>query len=85
MITVAIWLAFFSILPVLFWLFSMLFDRLRFLLMPAHHIEVEHVDEHGVSTISIVNVSSDMEFYRVAMKAIRTGRIVREAKHDSNH
>ncbi|MGJ3743660.1 hypothetical protein LKY70_18200 [Yersinia pseudotuberculosis] len=85
MTTVAIWLAFFSILPVFYWLFCILFDRLRFMIMKAHYIEVESFDDEGVSTVSVVNVSSDMEFYRVAMNAIRDGRAVKEAKHDSNH
>ncbi|WEA05762.1 hypothetical protein PWF83_19060 [Pantoea dispersa] len=80
MTTVAIWLAFFSSLPVLYWLFSMLFDRVRFMLMPAHLIEIEYINDKGESSVQTINVSSDMEFYRVAMSAIRNGRVVRKAK-----
>ncbi|WP_028715484.1 hypothetical protein [Pantoea ananatis] len=80
MLTVAIWLAFFSLLPVFYWVFCIIFDRLRFMLMPRHRVEIEFQDEEGVSRVEIVDVSSDNQFYLVAMDAIRAGRKVREAK-----
>ncbi|MGX9362215.1 hypothetical protein [Pantoea ananatis] len=80
MLTIAIWLAFFSLLPVFYWVFCIIFDRLRFMLMPRHCIEIEFQDDEGVSRVEIVDVSSDNQFYLVAMDAIRAGRKVREAK-----
>ena len=77
MIAFAFWLAFFRLLPVLYWVLKMGFDRLRFALMPKHHLVLECVDSEGVVRRDVVDVSSDDEFYKIAMNAIRAGRSVK--------
>ncbi|KAA0469290.1 hypothetical protein [Klebsiella variicola] len=78
----AFWLAFFSILPVLYWAFTILFDRIRFMFTPRHLILLEYVDDEGVRHTKVVDVSTDDEFYEVAMAAIRNGKAVRGGAGD---
>lgn len=73
----AFWLAFFSSLPVFYWVFKILFDRLRFMCTSKHRLLLEYIDEKGISHIQTVDVTSDDEFYDVAMSAIRNGRTVK--------
>ncbi|HBT7016261.1 TPA: hypothetical protein MCG72_003989 [Klebsiella pneumoniae] len=78
----AFWLAFFSILPVLYWAFKILFDRIRFMFTPRHLILLEYVDDEGVRHTKVVDVSTDDEFYEVAMAAIRNGKSVKGGAGD---
>ena len=78
----AFWLAFFSILPVLYWAFTILFDRIRFMFTPRHLILLEYVDDEGVRHTKVVDVSTDDEFYEVAMAGIRNGKAVRGGAGD---
>ncbi|ENC9860749.1 hypothetical protein AAHV75_07510 [Klebsiella pneumoniae] len=78
----AFWLAFFSILPVLYWAFTILFDRIRFMFTPRHLILLEYVDDEGVRHTKVVDVSTDDEFYEVAMAAIRNGKAVKGGAGD---
>ncbi|CAD5443527.1 TPA: hypothetical protein ACYENY_000644 [Klebsiella pneumoniae] len=78
----AFWLAFFSILPVLYWAFKILFDRIRFMFTPRHLISLEYVDDEGVRHTKVVDVSTDDEFYEVAMAAIRNGKVVKGGAGD---
>ena len=77
MIAFAFWLAFFSLLPVLYWVFKMMFDRLRFALTSKHHLVLENIDTEGTVRRDVVDVSSDDEFYKIAMTAIRAGRTIK--------
>lgn len=78
----AFWLAFFSILPVLYWAFKILFDRIRLMFTPRHLISLEYVDDEGVRHTKVVDVSTDDEFYEVAMAAIRNGKVVKGGAGD---
>lgn len=78
----AFWLAFFSILPVFYWIFKILFDRLRFMFTPKHQLVLEYIDNEGIAHRDLVDVSTDDEFYQVAMSAIRQGRRVKGASCD---
>lgn len=77
MATIAFWLAFLSSLPVMYWLWCMLFERLRFKLSAKHFICLEYIDEQGQSHFEKVEVTSDKEFYSIAMSAIRNGKKVK--------
>ena len=79
MVTLAFWLAFISSLPVFYWLWRILFERIRFSLTSKHFIDVQYVDERGNFYSERVEVSTDKEFYAVAMAAIRSGRTVKSA------
>lgn len=79
MATVAFWLAFISSLPVMYWVWRLFIEQLRFKLSSKHIIDVEYIDAQGTSHSERVEVSSDKEFYAVAMAAIRSGRTVKSA------
>ncbi|EFH2757150.1 hypothetical protein [Escherichia coli] len=74
----AFWLVFFSILPVCYWVYKILFDRIRFMLTPKHMLTLEYIDENGIAKRDTVDVSSDDEFYRIGMSAIRSGTTIRD-------
>ncbi len=78
----AFWLAFFSVLPVLYWTFKILFDRIRYMCTPQHRLLLEYVDDEGVIHEQFVDVSTDDEFYEVAMAAIRDGKAVKGGAGD---
>ncbi|ENU0860541.1 hypothetical protein [Citrobacter amalonaticus] len=82
MTALAFWLAFFSILPVLYWAFKILFDRMRFMCTPRHRLLLEYIDDQGVSHKQLVDVTTDDEFYEVAMSAIRNGKTVKGGSGD---
>lgn len=73
----AFWLAFFSVLPVFYWIFKIFFERIRFILTRRHILTLEYTDENGVVKSDIIDVTSDDEFYRIAMLAIRSGQAAR--------
>lgn len=82
MTALAFWLAFFSSLPLFYWTFKIIFDRLRFMCTPTHKLLLEYIDDKGISHIQSVDVTSDDEFYEVAMSAIRKGRKVKGGAGD---
>lgn len=82
MTALAFWLAFFSVLPVFYWVFKILFDRLRFMCTPRHRLLLEYIDDKGISHMQSIDVTSDDEFYEVAMSAIRKGRAVKGGASD---
>lgn len=78
----AFWLAFFSSLPILYWAFKILFDRIRFMCTTRHRLLLEYIDDQGVSHSQFVDVTTDDEFYKVAMAAIRSGKAVKGGAGD---
>lgn len=80
MATFAFWIAFLSVLPVLYWVFKIFFDRLRFMLSSKHRLALEYIDENGAVHSDVIDVTSDDEFYKIAMLALRSGRKVRGDK-----
>lgn len=75
---IAIWIAFFSLLPIAYWGFRVLFDWLLDRFMPLHLVEIEFINEDGERSSLEVDVSNDHEFYKLAMKALNSGRPVHE-------
>lgn len=49
---------------------------------PQHRLLLEYIDDKGISHKQFVDVTTDDEFYEVAMSAIRKGRAVKGGAGD---
>ncbi|HCG6403102.1 TPA: hypothetical protein NJ169_002385 [Vibrio parahaemolyticus] len=72
MSTMAFWLLFFGMLPLLYWGFRLVFDSIANLFIPPHKITIEVERPDGSYDSCLLDVSNDDEFYDFAMAVIRS-------------